>query len=239
MKNGSARRKGPWSHAEIERLKRSYGMRSDAQLARDLRRTLESVRRMARRVFHGEPRSGSWTHKEIRDLKNYLGAAPIETIALILRRAQGDVLRKVAELRSQHIAGAWSASELQTLKRLYGTRADADLALILSRGEEEIHAKARELCLAKDKAFTHRYQTARRTRMPRWTVEEVQRLSALYPVRSNLDIARELRRSVKSVVSKAHDLGLHKNDERLREMGRENVRQRYAGARGAVATVPR
>jgi hypothetical protein len=32
---------------------------------------------------------------------------------------------------------------------------------------------------------------------------------------------------VKSVVSKAHNLGLKKDRERLREMGRENVRLRY------------
>ena len=42
-----------------------------------------------------------------------------------------------------------------------------------------------------------------------------------YPVLSNLDLARMLGRSVKSVVSKAHHLGLKKSSERLRDMGKE------------------
>ena len=43
------------------------------------------------------------------------------------------------------------------------------------------------------------------------------------------DIALKLDRSVKSVVSKAHNLGLKKDPDRLREMGRENVSLRYKG----------
>ena len=48
-------------------------------------------------------------------------------------------------------------------------------------------------------------------------------------MQSNLELARTLGRSVKSVVSKAHNLGLKKDRERLRQMGRENVRLRYDG----------
>ena len=32
----SGRRKGPWSHPEIERLKRLYGLKTEAQIARAL-----------------------------------------------------------------------------------------------------------------------------------------------------------------------------------------------------------
>lgn len=228
-KNGNGRRKGPWSHAEIEKLKRSYGMRPDALVARDLHRTLESVRRMARRVFHGEPRMGPWSPKEIQDLKNYIGSAPVDTIALILRRNPSEVQYKLTELKMEVCDSAWASQDLQTLKRLFGTRSNADLAVILSRDESAIDAKAHELCLAKDKAFSHRFQAVRHTRMPRWTRSEVDQLCRLYPDHPNLEIAREMQRSVKSIVSKAHDLRLRKNEDRLREMGRENVRQRYAG----------
>ena len=40
-------------------------------------------------------------------------------------------------------------------------------------------------------------------------------------------MAQLLGRSVKSVVSKAHDLGLKKSEKRLETMGRENVELRY------------
>ena len=52
-------------------------------------------------------------------------------------------------------------------------------------------------------------------------------------VGSITEAARRLGRSVKSVVSKAHHLGLRKNPERLVEMGRENVGLRYRDRRAA------
>lgn len=226
-KPGNARRQGRWSQAEIEKLTRSFGVRPDAQIARELGRTVESVRRMARRIFSAsEPRTGPWTAREVQDFKRYLGAAPLETIALILRRSVAEAQRKLRELQSQVVTGPWTAADVQTLKRLYGTRSGRDLSVILARPEREVEAKAAELCLAKDKAFRHRQEGEERIRMPRWTRPEIERLRQLYSERPNLEIARDLGRSVKSVVSKAHDLGLHKSEARLRVMGRENVRLR-------------
>jgi len=65
------------------------------------------------------------------------------------------------------------------------------------------------------------------TRMPRWRMEELEFLQEVYATLPNLEIARRLGRSVKSVVSKAHQLSLEKSADRLREMGRENVSARY------------
>jgi len=63
--------------------------------------------------------------------------------------------------------------------------------------------------------------------MPRWKAEELEILKGTYSSQSNIEIARQLGRSVKSVVSKAHQLRMKKSSERLREMGRENVSVRY------------
>jgi DNA-directed RNA polymerase specialized sigma24 family protein len=61
------------------------------------------------------------------------------------------------------------------------------------------------------------------TRKPRWTKAELDQLRELYPKYPNIAIARELERSLKSVVSKAHIMGLKKDPARLTEMGRQNV----------------
>ncbi len=82
-------------------------------------------------------------------------------------------------------------------------------------------------CLAKDKAFVRRLTGSSATRMPRWDRHAIGMLVELYPKTANLELALKLNRSVKSVVSKAHNLGLKKEIERLREMGRENVGMRY------------
>jgi len=99
--------------------------------------------------------------------------------------------------------------------------------VILGRPVADIEAKSAEICLAKDKGFRRRSGSKKATRMPRWTMEEGDLLKELYPELSNLEIARRLNRSQKSVVSKAHDLGLKKTSKRLRDMGRENVSLRY------------
>jgi len=221
------RRKGPWAQTEIERIKRLYGIRTDGVIARQLNRSVESVRRMAKRVFSGDARIGPWSAKEVQALKNYLGAASMETVSMILRRTPAEIQRKVKELEGLVKSREWTPEDFQDLKRLYGTRFNSDLVLILGRPEAEIVSKATTLCLSKDKAFQRRSGATGAVKMPRWSPETVKNLKALYPEADNLEIAKTLGRSVKSVVSKAHDLGLKKSPKRLEEMGRENVRIRY------------
>ncbi|MBC8405467.1 MAG: hypothetical protein H8E15_09585 [Planctomycetes bacterium] len=221
------RRKGPWSHAELDKLKRKYGKVSDKALGRDLNRSVESVRRIAKKVFKGDLRTGPWAPKEVYLLKEYWGVAEILVMELVLRRTQGDILRKVKELRGEVRSRPWLAEDLQLLKRHYGTRSSVDLVVILGRPEADIEEKASEFRLAKDKGFQRRRGTGKRVRMPRWTKDDVEKLAQLYPDTPNLDIAHALNRTLKSAVSKAHDLGLKKSSSRLRDMGRENVRLRY------------
>jgi len=226
-RSSSGRRKGPWSQSEIERLKRLFGLRQDGVIARELNRSVESVRRMARRVFSGEERTGPWSAREVQALKNYLGAANMETVSLVLRRPPVEIQRKVVELESQVKSRSWTPEDTQALKRLYGTRFNSDLVLILGRPEADIEIKATSFCLAKDKGFRRRSGKGGTVRMPRWTPEAVDKLCEIYSTTPNLEIARILDRSVKSVVSKAHDLALKKSPDRLRRMGRENVQIRY------------
>jgi hypothetical protein len=112
-------------------------------------------------------------------------------------------------------------------RRLYGTHTDADLAERFGLCLDEVQALARRFALAKDKAFNRRLPGAEPTAMPRWTRAELDLLVQLYPGTANLEIARRLKRTIKSVVSKAHHLGLKKTQSRLAEMGRENVALRY------------
>jgi len=146
---------------------------------------------------------------------------------LVLRRTKADIERKVRELQGEVRTRDWSAEDLQLLKRHYGTRTTEDLVVILGRPVGDIEEKAAEFRLAKDKGFQRRRGNGQRVRMPRWTSDDVAKLSELYPETPNLEIAHALNRTLKSVVSKAHDLGLKKSSSRLRDMGRENVRLRY------------
>lgn len=220
-------RKGRWTRAEIDRLKDMYGLRPESAIARELGRSASSVRKMAEEIFASARKQGPWTAGEIQDLKRYLGASGPDVIARILGRDANEVQAQVFELGRIQQGGRWTRDEVQQLRRIYGTRSDSDLAVIFGRSLDSIQRIARRYCLAKDKAFLKRVAGEGASRMPRWEESELQLLRDLYPTTPNLDIAQKLDRSVKSIVSKAHNLGLKKEIERLREMGRENVSLRY------------
>jgi hypothetical protein len=183
---------------------------------------------MAERIFKDNRRTGPWTAQEVQQLKRYLGATTTEIISLIMGRTEGEIRERIIDLGRVQGDEEWSRADLGEFKRIYGTRTDEDLSRIFGRPVEEIRALAEESALRKDKAFVRRLNGESSTRMPRWSEEELRLLSELYPTLPNLDIARRLQRSVKSVVSKAHNLGLKKSPERLRDMGRQNVSLRYS-----------
>ncbi len=224
-------RRGRWSAEELARFREFYGLKDEATIARELGRSVASVRNMARRIYDSQPRRrGPWTAAEVERLRHYLGASPVSTLARILARSEEDVNAQIAELARVRKSGPWSQEDVALLKRIYGTRSNEDLAILFGRRADEVRREAEELCLGKDKAFLRRRSGGRQaTRMPRWSQDELALLTRLYPQHSNLEIAQKLGRSVKSIVSKAHHLGLRKDPSRLREMGRENVSLRYRG----------
>ena len=222
-------KRGRWSKAAWTRLRELYGLRDNAAIARELKRPVASVERMATRLFPREPRSGPWTAQEVLELKRYLGASSPEVLARVLGRSVQDVQAQVIELGRVQRGSGWVRAEIAEFKRVYGTRTDEDLARIFGRSMSDIRRLAGEHSLSKDKAFLRRLKGEPSTRMPRWGPEEIDILRESYATHSNLELARRLRRSVKSIVSKAHHMQLKKSFERLREMGRENVGVRYSG----------
>ncbi len=225
-------RKGRWSQVEIALLRDLYGLREIKAIARELQRSEESVARKAQDLFPGARRNGPWTVQEVEDLKRYLGLNAPEVIARILGRGREEVEREIAALARVRRDGDWTRDEVQRFRRVYGTRRHEDLCAIFGRSASSVRELAAQLRLAKDKAYLRRERGEGATSMPRWRSAELRELRELYPGTPNLEIARLLSRSVKSVVSKAHHLGLKKASERLREMGRENVSLRYRAGRG-------
>jgi len=208
-------------------LKELYGLRDDAAVARALQRSVASVRRMVEKLFPRATSTGPWTELEVAELRRHLGACAPYVIARILGRSVEDVDAKLLELARSRREGALRRDEIGEFKRLYGTRTDQDLSLIFGCTVEDVERLAREHALAKDKGFARRTRGWGATRMPRWRAEEIQFLKREYAAGSNLELARMLGRSVKSLLSKSHHLGLRKSTERRRRMGQENVSIRY------------
>ena len=216
------------SDEQLEHLRAWFGLRDDLFLARELGCGVEELKAAAWEMFNEPSREGSWSDEETAAFRKYLGAVDLDLIARMLGRSRTDLNRRLVELAATLGREPLSADEIVSFKRLYGTRSDEDLALVFGRELALVQETAKKLCLSKDKVFLRRASGgAHKTRMPRWTSDELKQLAEMYPSWSNLDIAQALGRSVKSVVSKAHNLGLKKDKGRLQQMGRQNVRMRY------------
>lgn len=238
-------RRGNWSVQELERLRLLLPRRGVAATAALLRRSSDSVQRKGLQLLRVPARRGAWTASDDARLRESWGVLELRLLAPMLGRPAAEVQQRVAELRRQLSSGPWQHDQIQALKDLYGTRQDEDLEVALGRSMEDLAAMARQLCLAKDKRLRPRHALSRsgetkpgvdaalreqgdpRRKMPRWSAAEVQRLRELYPALENLEVARQLGRTVTSVANKAHQLDLKKSTVLLAQIGRANVSLRY------------
>lgn len=220
-----------WSASDKTHLLENFGLKDHRVLAREVGCTPEELHAEARRIYGArsvEMNSGPWSPGDVNALKRYLGAVDTDLIARMIGRSIDSIDAKLVELAADLKDDELGTRAHVDFKRLYGTRADADLALIFDRQLGVIRALSAELCLSKDKGFMRRQAgKVGRTKMPRWSAEELDQLREIYPKASNLEIAKTLGRSVKSIVSKAHSLGLKKDKARLRQMGQQNVQLRH------------
>ncbi|MBK9384326.1 MAG: hypothetical protein IPN34_05830 [Planctomycetes bacterium] len=226
-------KKGRWSTSELAWLRENFARRRDEALVRELGRPIESLRKMAEQIFRGPRVSGEWTAAEDALLREGLGVRGEAELAMVLRRGEADLRQRVRSFARTGRTGRWTQGEIADLKRLFGSRRDEDLVSIFGRSLASIRRQAKALQLAKDKGFLRRLEGGPASRMPRWSPDEIRQLARLYAELPNLEVARRLGRSVKSIVSKAHELDLKKSEERLRDMGRQNVslREDRAAAR--------
>ena len=114
----------------------------------------------------------------------------------------------------------WTLDEQVEMRRLYPRSSDEELAERFETTAEEIRREAGSLALSKSKAVFSGLP------MPRWTPEELDRLTELYPEHSNREIGRLLGRSESSVSRKGARMGLAKTELRRAVAGAENVRLR-------------
>jgi len=234
MSRSTGRKSGKLSANERALIESYYGERLLSRLALLMSRDVAFVERAAETVFPPceDVPARPWREEDAEKLRRCLGILPVEGLARVLRRNSEDVTAKVVELKVlRKRTGAWSHADRMRLQDIYGTRPDEALAIVFRRSVRSIQKQAAELQLAKDKAYLASLRPAgsveRASRMPRWSDEELALLRKHYPDRPALEVARLLGRTRKSVVSKAHALGIRKSAKRLREMGRENVSFRY------------
>ncbi len=234
-------KRGNWSVEDLSRLKSQVGRKPLEQLARELKRTPETILLRARQLFPQKTRTGHLSRSEECELRIMVGVADLQTMSLVLRRSQEEILRVLDRWARKDRKGRFQPWEIRHLKQCYPCRPDWALSLVHSRELTTLRKKASELGLGRDKRCESvmipgfepilEIYPELPVRMPRWSANDVRLLRKLYPTRSNLEISQELDRSVKSIVAKASEVGLKKTRNRLRQMGRENVAVRHGRRR--------
>ncbi|MEZ5966053.1 MAG: hypothetical protein R3F56_19615 [Planctomycetota bacterium] len=220
-----ALRTGAWSAPELDFLRRAFGQRVLADVARRLRRSEASVLARAQVMFAGRRKRRPWLAEDDERLRVGYGVVADAELALALQRTLADLRERVRLLRRQCRPRVWTSAERALLKRVYGTRSAAALEVRLGRPSKDIEAQAQRLCLRKDRR--HAVRLRQSTSVPRWTAQDVARLRELYPTSDNLDVAQAIGRSVKSVANKANQLGLRKRKRWLRQAGRAAASRRW------------
>ena len=219
-------KRGNWSTHELERLRTLYPRSQEEHVARLLHRSVSSVSRKAREIFNSPQVERPWTAGDDLRLREAYGVLALVSLCLVLGRPVKDVEARIELFKGQLRSGKWSRMEMGLLKKIYGSRSDEDLVVCLSRDLHEIREVAGGLRLSKDKGFLAR-SDAHKQSMPRWGDSDIALLRQDYARATNLVLARRLDRSVASVANKANQLGLKKDADVLREMGRRNVATRY------------
>jgi len=216
--------RGRWSEHTINLLKRYYGRRPATWIASHIGRTVECVHRQAVKQF--TTRAVEWSALDDSIVRAGLmrRASRLE-IARRLVVSQEELDRRVEALRSAALDGPLRREHEEDFKRCYPSVLDSDLIAVFAITQVNIEEAAQRFQLRKSKGMLAPLGLV--TVMPRWTPSELTLLKREYAGTANVSIAKMLGRSVKSVVSKAHHLGLKKSEERLRSMGAENVRRRY------------
>lgn len=104
----------------------------------------------------------------------------------------------------------WTSDDVRELRKAYSSTDSRELASRFGVSTRELERKASEFALAKNKS---RFKG---NPMPRWSEEQLSMLEQLYPTTTSMEIARRIGRSLKSVNSKASELGLTKAKEHLK-----------------------
>lgn len=216
-------RSGTWSSIERLWLRELLPETTVLHAARTLGRPEDAVVRQIESMA-APRRRDVWERDEDDYLRRGFGALEIRLLALLMGRTQTQVRERARKLRAKRRSGRWSADDLVRLKNWFATRRDRDLEVCLSRAAADIRRKAAQLGLGRDKAVAA--TRGERTRMPRWSDEELEQLERLYPRLSNVEVSRRLGRSVTSVASQGRRLGLQKNERVRSSLARRSVQMR-------------
>lgn len=214
---------GRLSKPALTYIAENFGRKRTEDIAAYVNRSVASVRTHAVDLI--PLRNGPWNAEKDIALRSRLGRASIEDVARSLGRSVEAVQERVKILRALSPTHTpLSRAEILEVRTRYGRLTDDEIAVVFRRPPQMIEEVVKRYRLRKDKAWA--FEMGGKTDMPRWTSADVALLKKLYPMRGAVEVAAMLNRSTKSVMSKASRLGIGKTEERMREMGRENVSQR-------------
>lgn len=149
-----------WTDAELQYLKEAYGRKPLSEIARELDRTGEAIRKRAQQLHlhHAldakHVASRQWTDDEIQYIKDVYGRTPASEIAQKLDRTEASIRAKAFKLQLKRAPeekgltrDRWTTAELEYLKSVYGLKPTSTIARELGRTEATVRNRAHRLKL--------------------------------------------------------------------------------------------
>jgi hypothetical protein len=168
----------PWSPADDQRLRLSYGFAPDADVALALGRTLAATRARVRELGRRQNPS-PWTSADDELLRKVYGSRTLPAVELCLQRPRELIEAAAARLRlgksrrflaAQRVVARmprWNAAAVAELRRLYPDHDNLELARRLDRSVASIANKANLLGLRKRRQWLR--QAGRAYARKRWS----------------------------------------------------------------------
>lgn len=166
-------RRGPWTAADDDLLRQSYGVLELRFLGLLLGRSPGDVTKRAA-VLRASLRSGAWSRAEDALLKDLYGTRNDHDLEVCLQRSASDIAQRAVALclakdkrfvAAAVAAGAaglprrmprWRAEEIEQLRRAYPDHDNLEVARLLGRSVTSVANKANQLGLHKSPEFLAR-----------------------------------------------------------------------------------
>jgi hypothetical protein len=187
-----------WTAKEDLILRRQYPKVPAARLATMLKRSYMSIRMRLLTLGLTSEGSESWTNDELAYLRAHAGTASHAVLAAEMGRTKNAVQLMISRMGLRSAPPPLDARTTRAIVRSLGKKSQPDIARELGVSVHQVYGLARK-----------QGYIERPTSRP-WTADDEAELRRLFPTMTNAELARELDRTLESIMVRSRSLGLYR-----------------------------
>ena len=167
----------PYTEEDIAYIRKWYGRKSAAQIAKHIKHSLRGVQWKVRELGLNQPRTDLWTEEQVSLLRRLYGTMLMPEIARRVGKSAKSIAQKSMKLGLTHQEAIktyenekgrrvilregcktyWSPQMISTLRRLFPVTQNSEVAQMCGVSDSVMSRKARELGLKKNPDYVKEY----------------------------------------------------------------------------------